>query len=294
MNASAGRPHGLGTSREISLAAGSVRYFENGPAEGPVVLFVHGLLVNADLWRNVVPEVARAGFRTLAVDWPLGSHQLPMPRADFSPPGMADLIASFLEEMDIRDVTVVANDTGGALTQILMTRHPDRIGRVVLTPSDAFTRFLPPMFALLPQLAKVPGGTWLIVRAMQFGVVQRLPMAFGRLAKRPMPRETLNSYVQPSRDDPKIRHDLRSFLRQVHRRHTLAAAGQLHTFTRPVLLAWAPEDTHFPIELAERLAAVLPSATISRIDDSLTFVPEDQPLVLARLVTRFATNNAAT
>ncbi|GLZ37944.1 alpha/beta hydrolase [Actinokineospora sp. NBRC 105648] len=279
-------------SREISLAAGTVRFFEDGPADGPVVLFVHGLLVNADLWRRVVPEIARAGLRTLAVDWPLGAHHLPMPRVDYSPPGLADLIASFMAELDIRDVTVVANDTGGALTQILMTRHPDRIGRVVLTPSDSFARFFPPMFALLPLLAKVPGGTWLLVRALQLGLVQRSPLAFGRLAKRPIPREALDSYIRPAREDPRIRRDLRAFLRQVHRRHTLAAAGRLHHFTRPVLLAWAPEDTHFPIELAERLAALLPAATISRIEDSLTFVPEDQPAVLAHLVTDFVENNA--
>ncbi len=279
-------------SREIALAAGTVRYFENGPADGPVVVFVHGLLVNADLWRRVVPELAGAGLRTLAVDWPLGAHHLPMPRADFSPPGLADLIASFLADLDIADVTVVANDTGGALTQILMTRHPDWIGRVVLTPSDSFDRFFPPVFALLPKLARVPGGTWLIARALQLAVVQRSPLAFGLLAKRPMPKATLDSYVRPSRESRLIRRDLRSFLRQVHRRHTLAAASLLHHFTRPVLLAWATEDSLFPIDLAERLAAVLPAAVIHRVEDSFTFVPEDQPVALARLVADFATDRA--
>lgn len=288
------RSTGLGLARIAVLPQGNVRYFESGPEGGPVVLFVHGLLVNADLWRYVAPQVAVAGFRTLAVDWPLGSHELAMPEADLSPPAVADLIASFMDDLELDDVTVVANDTGGALTQILMVRHPERIGRVVLTPSDSFERFFPPMFTLLPKLAKVPGGTEFLVRALQLRVVQRLPMAFGRLAKRPLDPHTLDSYVRPSGGSSAIRRDLRKFLRGVHRRHTLAAAERLHEFTRPVLLAWAVEDGLFPIRLAERLADILPEATISPINDSLTFVPEDQPALLARLIIQFARRDVAT
>jgi pimeloyl-ACP methyl ester carboxylesterase len=77
----------------------------------------------------------------------------------------------------------------------------------------------------------------------------------------------------------------------VHRRHTLAAA-RLPRFTKPVLLAWAEEDRLFPVELAKRLAALLPQATVVTIEDSYTFVPEDQPDVLAGLVVDFARTNA--
>lgn len=292
MSADIVRPAALGTRREASLAAGTVQYFESGPEDGPTVLFVHGLLVNADLWRKVVPGVAGAGFRTLAVDWPLGSHHIPMPDGDFTPPGMARLIAAFMDELGLEDVTIVANDTGGALTQILMAHQPGRIGRVVLTPSDSFERFFPPMFWLLPRLAKVPGGTSLLVRLLQVGLIQRLPLAFGRLAKRPLPRAALESYVRPSLR-PEIRRDLREFLRGVHRRHTMAAAEQLVEFDRPVLLAWALEDRLFPIGLAERLAAKIPDARIARIGDSFTFVPEDQPDALVDLIAEFAREHAA-
>src|SRR4051794_35366853 len=112
------RPLELGTSHDLTLSTGTVRYFENGPADGPVVVFIHGLLVNADLWRKVVPGVVAAGLRTYTADWPLGSHSLPMPDADLTPPGVADLIAEFLDTLDLHDVTHVANDTGGAITQI--------------------------------------------------------------------------------------------------------------------------------------------------------------------------------
>ncbi|MQA07270.1 MAG: alpha/beta fold hydrolase [Pseudonocardiaceae bacterium] len=281
------RSQALGVSHSLELPPGTVRYRERG--SGRPVVFVHGLLVNADLWRAVVPTVAEAGYRCVAPDWPLGSHQKPMaPDADLSPPALAALIADFLAALELRDVTLVANDTGGALTQILMANHPERLGRVVLTPADSFERFLPPMFNYLPKLAAHPCSTTLLAAALRSRILQRLPVAYGWLTKKPIPGEFLDSYLGPSRHDPRIRHDLRKFLRGIHRRHTLRAAETLRRFDKPVLLAWAPEDRHFPISLAHRLAELLPDATIAEIPDSYTFVPEDQPDRLATLITEFA------
>jgi pimeloyl-ACP methyl ester carboxylesterase len=274
----------MGPVRERDLDGTRIRYRERG--DGPPVVFVHGLLVNGDLWRKVVPTVAEAGFRCLVPDWPLGSHEIPVPEADLSPPGLAALIAEFLAALDLKEVTVVANDTGGGLAQILMANHPERVGRVVLTPSDSFERFLPPAFAVLPGLARVPGGLWMLVQAMRPRFAQRSPLVFGWLAKHRVPDEFLDSYVLPSRNSA-IRGDLRRFLRGVDNRHTLAAAERHPNFTAPVLLAWAQEDKHFPSSLAHRLVEVLPNAELREITDSYTFVPEDQPEELSQLVVDF-------
>ena len=137
------RPPALGTPRDVTLSHATVRCYESGPSDGPPVVFVHGLLVNADLWQFVVPRLAEAGLRCIAVDWPLGSHDIPVPDADLTPPGVADLVAELLEVLDLRDVTVVGNDSGGAITQILITRHPERVGRVVLTPVGLVREVLP-------------------------------------------------------------------------------------------------------------------------------------------------------
>jgi pimeloyl-ACP methyl ester carboxylesterase len=102
-----------------------------------------------------------------------------------------------------------------------------------------------------------------------------------------------DSFLRPSRESREIRADVTRFLRTVHRRHTLAAAEKLGAFDRPVLLAWAREDRVFPISLAERLAEQLPDATIVPVDDSLTFVPLDQPAVLADLIVDFVRPDAA-
>jgi pimeloyl-ACP methyl ester carboxylesterase len=286
------RADSLGTVHEVELPGGRLRYCERGA--GPPVVFVHGLLVNADLWRSVVPGVAAAGFRCIAPDWPLGSHAIAMPGADLSPPGVAALIAAFLQRLELRDVTVVANDTGGAITQILMTQHPERLGRIVLTPSDSFERFFPPAFAALPTLVRLPGAVWALVQLGRIRALHRLPFTFGWVAKRPIPPEVIDSYLWPARHDPAIRRDLRRFIRDVHKRHTLTAAGLLPRFTKPVLLAWATEEKLFPIQLAHRLAELLPDATVTTVDNSYTFIPEDQPEILTRLVVDFLREHVPT
>ncbi|HEX4723167.1 MAG TPA: alpha/beta hydrolase [Pseudonocardiaceae bacterium] len=276
----------LGTARTIDLPTGRLAYRERG--DGPPVVFVHGLLVNADLWRNVVPTVADAGFRCLAPDWPLGAHTIPMPpSADLSPPGVAGLIAEFLDALDLTDATIVANDTGGALTQLLMTEHPERIGKVVLTPCDAFDYFLPPGFKPLTTMAAVPGFVWLLSRMVRFGFVQRGPLAFGMVVKRMPPPEVVASYVRPTHDSAAVRRDTRRFLRGIDSRYTIAAAEKLPEFTRPVLLVGADDDKVFPPKLADRLAELLPDVRRASVADSYTFVPEDQPAELAKLVVDF-------
>src|SRR5436305_10266876 len=169
--------------KDIELSAGTIRYRDTG--QGPTIVFVHGLLVDGNLWRKVVPQL-EGRFRCIVPDLPLGSHTLPMkPSADLSPPGIAGLIGEFLEKLDLRDVTLVANDTGGALTQILMASDgvagTGRIGRVVLTPCDAFENFLPPMFRPLQLLARVPGAVYPVVQQLRMPAMRRLPLAFGWL-----------------------------------------------------------------------------------------------------------------
>lgn len=111
---------------ELTLEQGPLRYADTGGGGSPVVL-VHGLLVDGTLWRDVVAGLA-GQVRVLVPELPLGSHRLPMrPDADLSPPGVARLIADFLVALDLRGVTLVGNDTGGAMCQLVLTAHPERV-----------------------------------------------------------------------------------------------------------------------------------------------------------------------
>jgi pimeloyl-ACP methyl ester carboxylesterase len=276
----------------VSDSLGSVRTL--GPLDyrelgsGPPVVFVHGLMVNADLWREVVPGVAAAGYRCLAPDWPLGSHSRPLPPStDLSPPGVAQMIADFLTGLDLTDVTLVANDTGGALVQLLLATDPSRVGRVVLTSCDALERFFPPQFRFLPLAARTPFFGPLTSRLLRPHWARRLPLAYGLLSHHEIPAWVTDSYVHPLRDRG-VQQDLRRFLLGVHPRHTIGAASSLASFHHPVLLPWAEDDRLFPMSLGRRLAALFPDARLVPVSRSRTFVPEDQPALLTELITDFA------
>ena len=275
----------MNASREIKLSTGTIRYQDTGTGE-PVV-FVHGLLVNGSLWRKVVP-LLEPDMRCIVPDWPLGSHTVPMaPNADLSPRGVARLIAEFLAALDLEGVTIVANDTGGAISQLLITEHPERIDRLVLTNSDAYENFFPPLFRPLTLAAHVPGLLSALVMPLRIRALRRLPMAYGMVTKRRVPDEITDGWLEPFFTQRGVRRDTAKLVKAVHRRDTLAAAERFGAFDRPVLLAWAPEDRAFKVEFARRLAAAFPKARLELVPDSYTFVPEDQPERLAELIAEF-------
>jgi pimeloyl-ACP methyl ester carboxylesterase len=271
--------------RDVRLPAGTVRYRDTG--SGPTLLFVHGLLVNGTLWRKVVPELS-GSFRCVVPDLPLGSHSVPMEAgADLTPPGLARLIADLMEELDLRDVTLVGNDTGGALCQIVAAHHPERLAGLVLTPCDAYENFLPPMFRPLQLIARVPGAIGAALQGARSAAVRRSPLAYGVLTKRPIPDDVTEGWVRPALASRGVRRDVEKVLRGIHPRYTLEAARRLASFEHPALVAWAPKDRFFPFAHAELLAATIPNARLERVPDSKTFVPEDRPERLAELISSF-------
>jgi pimeloyl-ACP methyl ester carboxylesterase len=276
----------LGAERLVELPSGPIAVREGG--EGPPMVFLHGVLTNGDLWRHVAPAL-HPRHRCVVPDLPLGSHRHPLrPGADRTPPGLASMIGDLLEALDLRDVTLVANDTGGALAQILVTTRPERVGRLVLTNCDAFDNFLPPRFRPLQWVGGyVPGGIWAVLESMRFRPAQRLPLAFGALTKRAFPADIARSYLGAALEQPAVRGDLRAVLRGIDSRHTQEAARRLAGFDRPTLLAWAKEDKVFPFRHAEELSHVLADARVREVEDSYSFVPEDNPRRLVELLREF-------
>jgi pimeloyl-ACP methyl ester carboxylesterase len=272
------------TETTVELNAATLDVQDTG-GDGPTILFVHGLLVDGTLWRKVVAGLD--GFRCVVPTLPLGSHRTPVrDRSALTPIGVADLIAELMDRMELTDVTIVANDTGGALTQLLLTRRPERVARVVLTPCDAFENFLPPAFRPLQWLAKARLLGPMLLGA-HIRALRPTPLAYGLLTKRPVPAEVLEGWVRPALSDRGVRGDVQYFTRHIDKRLTLDAAPKLASFDKPVLLAWAAEDRFFKLAFAERLAAVFPDARLEPIADAFTFVSEDQPEVLAELIAGF-------
>jgi len=269
--------------REIELPAGTVRYREAGA--GKPVVFVHGYLVDGRLWDGVVDALSDR-CRCLAPDWPLASHQVAMkPDADLSPYGVAAIVASFLEALELEDATIVGNDSGGAISQILVTRHPERIGRLVLTNCDTHENFPPSMFKPLPALTKVPGVMSAMLAPVRIGAVARA--AYKPFARTPFPADLVASWARPVLHDPGVRHDAKKFTIGMNKRYTEEAAQKLSRSDLPLLLLWAPGDKYFPLKYGQRLQSEIPNARLVEIENAKTFVPLDQPQRVADEIAAF-------
>jgi pimeloyl-ACP methyl ester carboxylesterase len=271
-----------GSQSTVELDQGPIRYRELGSGE-PIV-FVHGFLVDGRLWDGVAERLADR-YRCILPDWPMGSHVLPMkPDADLTPPGIARLISDFLVALDLDRVTIVGNDSGGAISQVLVTSHPDRIARLVLTNCDSYDNFPPFPFNAMPPLARLPGGVTALALPFRLGPIAR--GAYRQFSNK-VSAELVEAWLSPSLRDPEIKRDTRKFTVGIDKRHTLAAAKRFGELEIPVLLAWAPNDRFFKLSDAERLAEAIPDSRLETIEGAKTFVALDQPQRLAELIGAF-------
>ena len=204
---------------------------------------------------------------------------------------MAKLISGFLEDLGLDGVTLVGNDSGGAMSQVTVTTHPERIGRLVLTNCDSHENFPPGIFKALPPLARVPGVLRALGLPLHFGAVRRT--AYGPFTEKPVPDELLASWVEPGLRDADIRRDTRNVTAGMRNRYTLEAAERLPELGIPVLLAWAPADRFFKLKDAERLAEAIPDSRLQKIPDARTFVPLDQPGAVADAIATFMRETTA-
>ena len=250
--------------------------------DGPPVLFLHGLLVDGSVWDPVVERLP--GHRCLVPELPLGSHTTPFPdRSRLTPEGVANLAADVLDELGLTNVTLVGSDTGGALAQLIVTSRPERIGRLVLTPCDAFETFPPPLFKLLFVLGRTAFGLNFGIQPLRMKFGRRLPIAYGKLTKRGGDARFAR-WIAPALSESRVRQDTAHFIRHCSKDVMLDTAAKLPAFDKPVTIVWPPEDPAFPFSLAPRLQQTFPRAELVEVADSYAFVSLDQPDVLARAI----------
>jgi pimeloyl-ACP methyl ester carboxylesterase len=273
------------SSRSVELAQGTVRYRDSGAGE-PLV-FLHGLLMNGLAWGSV-PDELEAGFRCVVPELPMGAHPVALRAdADVTPLGVAELVADFLAALDLVGVTLIGNDSGGAIAQLVAAHHPGRLARLVLTPCDCYENFLPPAFRYLQVAARIPMASDVLLQSMRVPLLRRTPITYGWLAKRRIDPQLLAAWLAPALGSAEIRRDLKRLLRGVSSKDTLAAAEILSSSDLPVLVAWAPEDRFFAMRYGERLARDIPGARLVRIEDSYTLVALDQPRRTAQVIAEF-------
>ena len=269
-------------TNQIELSAGTMEYEDTG-GDGETLVMLHGLMMDASLWDEVIADLAR-DYRCIAPTLPLGAHRHAMhDGADLSLRGIARLVAEFLDRLDLNDVTLVGTDTGGAVVQLLMGDGAARVGRVVLASCDAFDNFPPGLTGkALVLTGKLPPAMFgLFMQQMRLRLVRRLPIAFGWLTMRG--DGATKRWIKPVLDQAEIRRDTVRVLRAIaaERNLMVQAAEDLPSFDRPALVVWATEDRVMPPEHGRRLADLLPQGRLVEIPDSYTLIPLDQPARLA-------------
>jgi pimeloyl-ACP methyl ester carboxylesterase len=267
------------------VTSGTVEYQDTGGG-GSVVVLLHGLAMDGSFWRKVVP-LLRDEHRVVVPTLPLGGHRIPMREgADLSPRGIAALEAEFIESLDLRDVTLVGNDSG--LFQFAAPLCRDRIARLVISSCEAFENFPPGLPGrTISWAAKVPGGLDLVANTLRIRALRSTPTTLGLMSKRPVPHQVTDRWFHGLIHDRAIRRDLAGYLRTAEPGDMREAAEGLRGFDRPTLVLWADEDRVMPPAHGERFAELLPDARLVRIADSRTFIPEDQPEAFAAAVGAF-------
>jgi len=264
---------------QVALKEATIEYRVLGPEDSPhpPVLFVHGILVDEHLWDHVAEGLARKGFRCILPTWPLGSHKIPVNAgADLSPHGVAALIHDFMVALDLSDVTLVGNDTGGGLCQLLIDAYPERVGRLVLTNCDAFDKFPPFPFNAVFALIRGPKTIKALMVSMRPTALRHSPLGFGLLVSKPDPALTA-SWLQPCGNDARISRDLATLLRHVAVTDLTDVSTRFERFTKPVTLVWGMGDRCFTPSLGRRMAALFPNSRMIEVPGAKTFVALDNP-----------------
>jgi pimeloyl-ACP methyl ester carboxylesterase len=268
----------------VELQMGRIHYEEAGPSDGRPVVCVAGFIMGGSLWGELASRLAPRGFRVLMPDFPTGAQREPLsPDADVTPRGVAAIVAAFCEALDLRDVVLIGNDSGGAIAQLVAVDHPERLGALVLTNCDTFEHFPPSFFKALVKTAKIPGALKAALLPLKTAAARRSPVGYGLLSHSDVDH-LAREWVKPVLSDDRILDEVRRFTVAIDPALTIDAAGRLERFPGPILLAWGTDDKLFPPDHAKRLAAAVPHAQLELISESRTFVMIDQPGRLADLV----------
>ncbi len=275
--------------RQAPTHLGTIEYREVGV--GPPIVFLHLVLAGPDHWDRM-PSLLADRYRCIFPTLPMGAHRLSADEgADLTPSGLARAIADLLDHLDLTDVTLVGNDSGGAISQIVAADHPGRLGRVVLTNCDMYDDFPPKLFAYFKLIPHVPGGIALLAWSLKIKLFWPLPFVFGRLTNE-VDGVKINRWADALLADKAIRRDTKRVFEGISAHgpeSTNRAAEALRTTELPILVAWGADDRAFKPSLAERFCREVEAAELVMIDDCKTLVCWDQPERLAELIDGFVT-----
>jgi pimeloyl-ACP methyl ester carboxylesterase len=264
------------TRNYVDTASGRIAYTEHG--RGPVALFVHGVLLNAHLWRHQLDALS-GERRCIALDLLAHGDTQIAPGQDVSVTANATMIREFLDALGIDRVDLVGNDSGGGIAQIFAATYPERVRSLALTDCDTHDNWPPEAFKPFLAMAATGGLAGTLEAMLADKNVYRSPAALGPAYEHPdrVTDETIETYLRPHLRDAQRLADLERFLAAFDPAHTLAVEERLKALRAPTLIVWGTDDVYFDVEWSHWLARTIPG-TRRRVefDGARIFFPEER------------------
>jgi pimeloyl-ACP methyl ester carboxylesterase len=261
----------------VQVPSGEISYIDVG--EGPVALFIHGIGTNACLWRNVIGDL-HDERRRIAIDLPLHGRSPARPDQDFSLSALAGVVEEVCAALDLSEIDLVANDTGGAIAQIFAARHPERLRTFTLTNCEAHDNVPPealkPLVALAARGELAPTAGHLLANLD----LARSEGSLGGGYERPdqVSDETLRGFLEPVLGTPERARQFERWLTALSADDLLAVEPELQRLTVPTLVVWGTGDVFFAPKWASWLRDTIPGVTdVVEIEGARTFFPDERP-----------------
>ncbi len=265
------------SKHSIATPSGDISYYEAG--SGPVALFVHGVLLNGHLWRHQLEQLSDIR-RCIAIDLLAHGDTKIAPDQDISVTANAKMLREFLDALEIGQVDLVGNDSGGGIAQIFAATNPSRVRSLTLTDCDTHNNWPPEAFKPFLEMAAAGGLRGALDMMLADKSFYRSAQALGPAYEHPerLEDETIEAYLCPLVSTEQRTRDLQRFLAAFDCKHTLAIETQLRELHTPTLIVWGTDDIYFDAKWSQWLAETIPG-TKKRIElrGARIFFPEERP-----------------
>jgi pimeloyl-ACP methyl ester carboxylesterase len=261
---------------QVRTPSGPASYIDTG-GPGRPALFVHGLGTSSYLWRHVIDQLD-GQHRCVAVDLPLHGKTPAAADQDFSLPGFARFLAEFCEALQLTDIDLVANDTGGAISQVFAAGHPELLHTLTLTNCEAHNN-LPPK-VLLPALVLARMGLAArisprLLRDVRRGRKRFYGLGYQDIEK--LPVDLAGFWLESQFATPELARQNQRIMTSLHARDLLAAEPALTRLQVPTLIAWGTGDIFFRRKWAYWLRDTIPGATeVVELAGARIFFPDER------------------
>jgi haloalkane dehalogenase len=281
--------------RYMRTAFGNIAYVERG--EGQAAMFLHGFPLNGFQWRDALERLAPYR-RCIAPDFMgLGFTQT-APDRSLAPSAQADMIAALLDSLSIEAVDLVASDSGGAIAQLLVTRHAGRVRTLLLTNCD--TEPDCPPKALLPVIEMAEAGLFaakLIAAWHEDKAAARGRQGIGGLCYSDPAQLTdaaLDFYLAPLVATPERAALTDAYARALRPNALAGIEPHLRRCGVPTRIVWGMSDAIFSADSPDYLARTFPNSRgVRRIAEAKLFFPEEYPDLIAEEARRLWAGSAS-